>query len=56
MDHTEAPISQNYNWLNLRENIWTHIKACKTFQKDTTQIKYGDSSAKETEAIPWERL
>ena len=57
MDITEATISQHYYWPQLRDNIRTHINVCNTCQKKMKQnFKYGKLSAKEAEAIPWDRL
>ena len=57
MDLTEATIIQHLYWTNLKDSISTHIKVCKTCQKNKKQNpKYGFLTAKEAEAIPWDRL
>ena len=54
MDSTEATISQQYHWTNLRYDIRTHIKVCSNFQKNKKQsLKYGFFTNKEAQSIPW---
>ena len=57
MNRTEATIIQHYYWPHLRDDIHTHIKFCKTCHKQKKQkFKYGKLPAKESDAIPWDRL
>ena len=52
MERTEATISKHYNWTHLRDDILTHIKVCKTCQKNKKHnLEYGELTAKEAEAI-----
>ena len=54
---TEATISQHYYWLQLRDDILTHIKVCNTCHKKQKQnLRYGKLTAKEVEAIAWDIL
>ena len=56
-ERTEATFGQHYYWTHLRENIRTHIKVCKTCQKNKKQnLKYVKLPAKKAEAIPCDRL
>ena len=53
MDRTEATISQNCYWSNIRDEKHTKIKDCTTFQRNNKQgLKCGHLPAKEAEAIP----
>ena len=55
MDITKVTISQKYELPNLKEDIHTQVKVCKTFQKNReTPLKYGKIPAKESGAIPWD--
>ena len=46
---TEATISQNYYWPQLRDNIRTHINVCTICQKNRKKnLKYGKLPAKES--------
>ena len=48
---------QQHYWPNLKIEIRTHIKGCKTFQENKKQnLKYGKLPAKETGIIPRDRL
>ena len=39
------------------DEIYTHIKVCKTFQKNNKQkLNYEKLPAKEAESIPWDKL
>ena len=53
----EATISHHYYWPQLRGDICTHIKVCKTCHKNKKKtLKYVKLPAKEAEAIPWDIL
>ena len=53
MDRNATNFSLHYCWPDLRDNIRTHIKVCKTCQRNKKQnLKYGKLTAKKAEAIP----
>ena len=53
----EATISHHYYWNNIRDDILTQTKFCRTFWINNKKgLKYGHIPAKEAEAIPWNRL
>ena len=56
IDFTETTISQNYYWPILRDDIRSHIKVFRNFQKKRKILKYRLSPTKEADAIPRDRL
>ena len=57
MQRTEASISHYYYWTQLRDDIQTHIKFCKTCHKNKKHnFKCGKLSSTEAETIPWDIL
>ena len=57
MDLNKTTFIQHYWWPNLRDNIRTHVKVCKTCHKNKKQnLKYGKLTAKKEEYIPWDTL
>ena len=54
IDLNETTIGRHYYWPNLRDDILTPIKICRTFQKNKKQsLKYGPLPDKEAETNPW---
>ena len=56
-DNAEVDIIQQYSCPNLRYNPQTHIEVCNNCHKNKKQnFKCGKLTAKEAEAIPWDKL
>ena len=54
---TKITYSHHYASPNLRDNIRTHVKVCKTCHKNKKQnLKYGKLTAKKEEYIPLDTL
>ena len=54
---TEETIRQHLTWPNLRQDVQSHVKKCKTCQiHKTRHQKYGKLPPKVAEAQPWEQL
>ena len=57
MDNIKVTINYHYYWLNLRDNICTHFKVCKTCQKSKKNpSKMEIYSLNEVETIHWDRV
>ena len=56
MDSIEVTVSEHYYWSDLRENICTHVKVCKTCYKTRKKRKCDFINSKEAEAILWDIL
>ena len=57
MVSTKSTFTQHYQLPNLRDDIRTHFKVCKTFHKNWKQnLKYGKLTTKKAESISWDRL